>query len=111
MTIERGTTQELKITIKGWDLTNSDVFVTLQQGIKSLTTSALDSVTYANSKTTILLTLSQKQTIMFKEGQPGLIQVRWIGSDGYARKTKTAPFNVDKLLYEAVLTKDAHGDE
>lgn len=110
MTIERGTTQDIKITVKGWDLTEADIFVTFKQGTKSLTTSETNSVTYADRATAIRLTLTQEQTMMFKEDDVGLVQVRWIGADGYARKTKTAPFNVDKLLYEAVLTKEADGD-
>lgn len=37
MTIERGTTQEITITIKGWDLTECDIYATFKQGAKSLT--------------------------------------------------------------------------
>ena len=110
MTIERGTTQTIKITIKGWDLTNSDVYVTFKQGTKKLTRKDIADATYSNRTSVITLTLSQQETMSFKEDEQGLIQVRWIGDDGIAHKTKTAPFNVDTLLYEAVLTKEADGD-
>ncbi len=114
MTIERGTTQTVRITIKGWDLTDADVYVTFKQdGIKSLTKKDVESVTYSDldRKSVITLTLSQRETIMFREDSQGLIQVRWIGDDGIAHKTQTAPFDADKLLYEAVLTKGAGGND
>ena len=101
MTIERGTTQTIKISIKGWDLTSSDIYVTFKQGTRKLTRKDITDVTYSNRTSVIHLTLSQQETMQFKESEQGLVQVRWIGEDGFAHKTKTAPFNVDKLLYEA----------
>ena len=91
MTIESGTTQEVTITIKGWDLTGSDIYVTFKQGAKSVTKKTLDSVTYANRETKIVLTLTQAETMSFDENRSGLVQVRWIDASGDARKTRTAP--------------------
>ena len=106
MTIERGTTQSLYITIKGLDLTGCDIYVTFRQGGVVLTKNTMESVAYANNATRIQLQLTQEETMAFKTGESGKVQVRWIGSDEKAHKTKTAPFDVDELLYEAVLVKE-----
>ena len=110
MTIERGTTQDVTITIRGWDLTSSDIYVTFKQGAKVLTKKTMNSVSYANSVSTIVLTLSQSETLYFDDNRAGEIQVRWIDASGTAKKTKTAPFNVDVCLYEAEIEKAGGGD-
>lgn len=107
MTIERGTTQEVTITIIGWNLTGCDIYVTFKQGARKVTRKTMDSVTYANNATKIVLTLTQQETLTFEDKKSGLVQVRWIDASGDAHKTKTAKFDVDELLYEAVLTKEA----
>ena len=107
MTIERGTTQELYITIKGFDLTDCDIYITFQQGPVTLTKKTMTSVTYTNNITRILLTLSQQETLMFQENKSGKLQARWVEPDGSTYKTATARFDVDELLYEAVLEKEA----
>lgn len=110
MIIERGTTQPITITIPGWDLTGSDIYVTFKQGAVCLTKKTMDSVAYANRATKIVLTLSQSETMCFEDKKAGLIQVRWIDAGGNAHKTKTAQFTADDLLYEAVLAKADDGD-
>lgn len=105
MTIERGTTQEVTITIKGWDLTQCDIYVTFKQGTNAVTKKTMDSVTFANNATKIVLTLTQKETLSFNNNSSGLIQVRWVDASGNTHKTNTAPFNVDVCLWDAVLTK------
>ncbi len=110
MTIERGTTQEVRITIKGWDLTSCDIYVTFKQGAKSVTKKTMDSVVFSNNATKIVLTLTQQETMAFDNNKSGLVQARWIDQNGIARKTKTAAFDVDLLLYEAVLVKDDGGE-
>lgn len=107
MTIERGTTQEVTITIIGWNLTGCDIYVTFKQGARKVTRKTMDSVTYANNATKIVLTLTQQETLTFEDKKSGLVQVRWIDASGDAHKTQTAKFDVDELLYEAVLTKEA----
>lgn len=107
MTIERGTTQEVTITIIGWNLTGCDIYVTFKQGARKVTRKTMDSVTYANNATKIVLTLTQQETLTFEDKKSGLVQVRWVDASGDAHKTKTAKFDVDELLYEAVLTKEA----
>jgi len=104
MTIERGTTQEVAITIKGWNLTGCGIYVTFKQGSNSVTKNVMDSVTYANNATKIVLTLTQRETLSFEDKRSGLVQVRWIDASGTTYKTKTAEFDVDVLLYDAVLT-------
>lgn len=107
MTIERGTTQEVTITIIGWNLTGCDIYVTFKQGLRKVTRKTMDSVTYANNTTKIVLTLTQQETLTFEDKKSGLVQVRWVDASGDVHKTKTAKFDVDELLYEAVLTKEA----
>lgn len=110
MTIERGTTQEVTITIKGWDLTQCDIYVTFKQDSNTVTKKDMDSVTFANNATKIVMTLSQQETMSFQNKRKGLVQARWIDSVGRVNKTKTAEFDVDELLYDVVLTKEADGD-
>ena len=110
MTIERGTTQDVTITIRGYDLTSSDIYVTFKQGAKILTKKTMTSVSYANSVTTIVLTLSQAETLYFENNKSGDLQVRWVDSNGNAKKTKTATFNVDVCLYDAEIEKDDGGN-
>lgn len=107
MTIERGTTQEITITIIGWNLTGCDIYVTFKQGARRVTRKTLDSVTYANNATKIVLTLTQQETLTFEDKKSGLAQVRWVDASGDVHKTQTVRFDVDELLYEAVLTKEA----
>ena len=106
MTIQRGTTQTVTITIKKWDLTASDIYVTFKQGAKAVTKKSMDSVVFSNNATKIVLTLTQQDTMSFDNNKTGLVQARWIDDNGIARKTKTAEFDVDELLYETVLAKD-----
>lgn len=110
MTIERGTTQPITITIPGWDLTDCNIYATLKQGDNSVTKKDMDSVTYTDGASKIVLTLNQRETMAFDNNSDGLIQVRWIDAGGIAHKTKTASFSVDTLLYEAVLKKEADGN-
>lgn len=106
MTIERGTTQEVRITIKGWDLSSSDIYVTFKQGARALTKKTMESVTFSNNQTIIVLVLSQEDTMFFPDNSAGKIQVRWVDASGDAHKTETADFNTDTLLYDAVLVRD-----
>lgn len=110
MTIERGTTQEVTITIKGWDLTQCDIYVSFKQDNNTVTKKDMDSVTFANNATKIALTFTQQETMSFQNNRKGLVQVRWIDAVGRAYKTKTAEFDVDTLLYDAVIAKEADGD-
>ena len=103
MTIERGTTQLITITIKGWDLTGCDIYVTFKQGNNVLTKTTMDSVVYANNQTKLKVTLTQGDTLRFADNADGQLQVRWVGSDGDARKTKVAPFRTDEALYEKTI--------
>lgn len=112
LVIERGTAQEIRITVKGWDLSASDVYVTFKQDTgKSLTRNTMTSVTYANNKSVIVLTLTQRETMIFDEKREGKLQVRWVDHDGEPHKTEAAPFTTDELLYNVVLEKaaDANG--
>ena len=108
--IERGTVQEIRITIRGLDLSESDVYVTFKQDTgKSLTRDTMTSVVYSDNRTVITLTLTQKETMLFDDNRPGKVQVRWVDAQGNAHKTKTAPFVADELLYNVVLERS--GDD
>ena len=104
MIIERGTTQEVTVTIKGWDLTDCNIYVTFKQDNNTVTKKDMDSVTFENNATKIGMTLTQQETMSFQNNRKGLVQARWIDSFGRTHKTKTAEFDVDVLLYDAVLT-------
>ena len=105
LVIERGTTQEIKITIKGWDLSVcSNVRVTFKQDTGAfLTRNTFTSIEFANNSSVIKLELSQRETLMFKGNRTGKVQVRWLDANGKARKTKTAEFTADECLDDAIL--------
>ena len=102
-TIERGTTQDIRITVRGVDLSECEVFVTFKQDLLTLTKHDSLSMSYSDNKTQILLTLTQEETLKFKDNRDGEVQLRWLFGNGKAGKTKTKPFNVGKVLYDAVL--------
>jgi len=104
MTIERGMTQDFRITLRGVDLSEASVYVTFKQGNLTLTKHETISVSYEDRKSTILVSLSQEETLAFREGQKGECQLRWRYGNGTTGKSVIKPFDVGRVLYEAVLS-------
>ena len=96
----RGTTPSYVITIKDdVDLSEvTDLYVTLKQ-------SETSKVTRKNAELegkAITLTLTQEETLLFKEGEAEL-QVRGKFSDGVAFATKVIRVPVNRVLYDEVI--------
>ena len=104
MTIERGTTQDIRCTLRGIDLSEADVYVTFKQDKISVTKHDTVSVEYKDNKTVILVSLTQEETLTFKEKQRGEAQIRWRYGNGKVGKSNIKEFDVGRVLYEAVLT-------
>lgn len=100
----RGTTPDYVLTLDGVDLSDKTVYVTIRQGHnKQLTKSGSElSVAVDESGSTIAFALTQEDTLGLIVGSAS-IQVRFIGADGVAWATKTAPLYVEKVLLERVI--------
>lgn len=100
----RGTTPDYVLTLDGVDLSEQTVYVTIKQCQKLLTKTG-DELTIAVDETgsTIAFSLTQEDTLGLSVGSAS-IQVRFIGADGVAWATKTAPLYVEKALLEKVIS-------
>lgn len=101
--MRRGTTPSYLLEIEGYDLRECVVSVTIKQGDKKL---ILDGerlgVSYDNDVSTIVFTLTQSETLDFKNGHVS-IQVRWLDVTGYAQCTEIELIQVKPILDETVI--------
>lgn len=96
----RGTTPSYKITFAD-EINLSDVdsfYVTLKQDEQAKLTRKDPSV----DGDSLVLTLTQEETLHFKEGM-AFLQVRGKFTDGTAFATKVIPVPVHKVLYDEVI--------
>lgn len=101
----RGTTPAYELTIPGVDLTsNNTVHITIEQWdtLIDITNERL-TMSYAQSKTTILFRLTQLETLDLIEGEAD-IQVKWINNEGLSDGSKCAKLVIDKTLYLKPMT-------
>ena len=96
----RGTTPTIRITVKDIEsLDGNDVYVTIKQGCVNLTIEGDDLTIDEN---TIEFTLTQEQTLMFRQG-PAKIQVRGKhGDTAWASQVVTAN-NINPILRDGVI--------
>lgn len=100
----RGTTPTYTLVIPGEDLTNQRVFVTVKQGKKEINKRRDDLIVAADAEgSTVVLTLSQEETLSLKENAETLVQARWIDANGVAGATESSPLTVGKVLNEEVI--------
>ena len=102
----RGTTPVLPITIKGIDLSEARVFLTIQNGPKDqLTLVAPDDfqLTYDGEDTVGEVPLTQRQTLALT-ATAHEAQIRWILADGTAGATKKATVFVNNVLLKGVIS-------
>lgn len=108
----QGTTPTIPFTIKGIDLTQARVYITLLD-LKKQETQTFDSsgekvtVSYSaeNDETTIQLTLTQEETLAISEGQI-TAQARWILANNKAGASDKASLTVHDVIYKEVITYD-----
>ena len=103
--MRRGTTPDYLLTIDKYDLTDTTVFVTLEQGSRELTLTGdrLDIQYDAEHECSqIIFRLTQQETLSFGDGI-AKIQVRFIDESGTALETKICTVAVKPVLYEEVI--------
>lgn len=102
----RGTTPSHILTIEGYDLTETRVYVTLSSGFVRITKTNEDlAIAYENETTSILLFLTQEDTLGLPTGDAE-VQVRWIDSNGIAQATEIEKISVDRVLLPKVISYD-----
>lgn len=104
--MRKGTTPDYILTIPGYDLRESAVFVTIRQDGRQLTLTGdrLD-IQYDDGDdgaTAIAFRLTQAETLGLRPGQ-AQIQVRWVASDGTALCTGIDTIGVAPVLLEEVI--------
>lgn len=100
--MRRGTTPTLTCTIDGADLTDSHVYMTIQQGGTEITIENPEIET-TETGCKITVTLTQEQTLKLKAGVID-IQFRWITSDGTALATDVQQVEVYKILKQGAIS-------
>ena len=102
MSWRRGTTPAIPLIVESADLTAWTVYVTFTNAGNTLTvTNDRIEMEYANGNTTIMVPLTQEETLSFKVGACE-IQVRAI-HDGTAIATTTVIEDVEKILLDGVI--------
>lgn len=99
----RGTTPDYILNVKGVDLTDKTVFVTISQGSKKITMSNNDiGISKVDDDSIISIRLTQEQTLGFADGN-AKIQVRFIDSENIAKATEIASISISPVLLERVI--------
>ena len=100
----QGTTPPYILTVKGWDLTDKTVFVTLEGRNHSQVTKTGDDLTivYSDNDSTIAFRLTQKETFALKAGDIA-VQVRFIDADGIANGTNIVWVQNLRVLLQKII--------
>ena len=99
----QGTTPALTLNVEDADLTDKTVFVTIRCGNYSLTKTGEDvAVSYADGNSTVVIRLTQRETLSMREVY-ATVQIRFVDENGNADATNKATFNVNSVLYNAVI--------
>lgn len=104
MAITRYTTPPIGLLVKGFDITQKDVYVTVEQCNTQVTLSGsqLTMTTTEDGDTEITFALTQEQAGSFSVKAPAEIQVNWM--DGGTRKaTEIAKVRVFNNLLDEVI--------
>ena len=104
----RYTTPTIQLTVEGADLTDNDVYVTLQQGNVKLTKSGEDltvttETVLQQTNSIILFTLSQEESASFKMNSNVQVQVNWISASGVRAATEIANIGAFANLLDEVI--------
>lgn len=104
----RGTTPDYILRVKGVDLTDKTVYVTIAQGSKKVTMTGDElGIAAEDEDSVISVRLSQIQTLSLREGK-AQIQVRFIDSEGTAKATNISEVSVSPVLLEKVIEYDGN---
>ena len=98
------TTPSISLTVEGVDLSDQDVYVSLEQGTHELTKSGSDLIVDADENDTIItFTLTQEESASFNFGKSVSIQVNWISQDGVRDATEIKTIGVMRNLLDEVI--------
>lgn len=104
MAITRYTTPPIGLLVKGFDITQKDVYVTVEQGDVeiTLTGAQLTMIATEAGDTQITFALSQEEAGSLNIKAPAELQVNWM-DDGTRKATQIAKVRVfDNLLDEVI---------
>lgn len=104
----RYTTPSISLTIEDIDLTDKEVYVTLQQGNLKMTKSGADlaiNVTPVGEsyESNISFTLTQEESAMFDYSRSCIIQANWIDASGVREATDIQNVSVMRNLLDEVI--------
>lgn len=107
----RYTTPTISLSVDGADLSEKEVYVSLEQGNTGLLKKGSDltiSVETVEERpvTHIAFALSQEESAVFKCGSSIAVQVNWISSDGIRAATGIKAISVKQNLLDAVIDYD-----
>jgi len=106
----QGTTPAVTFTIKGYDLTDTSVFVTFMNNRELLTkTNVMVTFDDGTETSTIVCQLSQEETLAMKKGNVKA-QIRFIDENNQAYATEKADILIDDVLYQEVIEYTGDGD-
>lgn len=102
------TTPIISLVVEGVDITEKDVYVTLEQGRIELTKTGSDLIMEAEqvqqqTNTNITFTLTQTESALFNYNRNVSIQVNWISSAGVRDATEIKTVDVMRNLLDEVI--------
>ena len=102
------TTPTISLVVEGVDITEKDVYVTLEQGRIELTKTGTDLIMEAEqveqvTNTNITFTLTQTESALFNYNRNVAIQVNWISSAGVRDATEIKSIDVMRNLLDEVI--------
>lgn len=103
------TTPTITLIVEGIDISNMDVYVTIQQGCYEMTKRGADLVVTAvqteqTTDTSIVFTLSQEESASFMFNHSAAIQVNWISQQGVRGATEIKGIPVLRNLLDEVIS-------
>lgn len=100
----RYTNPPITLTVKGKDITDAEVYATIEQNDYRVTKSGADlEMEAVGDDTEIAFTLTQEESALFDASRLTKVQVNWIDGDGMRHATKMANIQVfDNLLDEVI---------
>lgn len=102
------TTPTIHLIVEGVDITEKEVYVTLEQGCIELTKKGSDLILEAETdqgitNTHITFVLTQRESARFNHNMNASVQVNWIGSNGVRAATEIKGIKVMKNLLGEVI--------
>lgn len=99
------TTPTISLIVEGVDITQHDIYVTIEQGKTELIKKGSDLIVSKDGEdTSIILTLTQEESAMFDYNNRAAVQVNWITSQGVRSATEIKTIRVLQNLLDKVVS-------